>query len=426
MTRLQKAQLRQSEIRSQIAAELDKEIETREDGLLERLTREAQSVEIEVRASLVVEQEHSIPDTVETPEGRELDELFRRSSVSAFVDETLTGAPLQGANVELRSALLGDNLFGYLPLDLLLEPDERFRGGEGGRFETRADAVTNVATAIQDNQNTIAARVFARSATAYLGAMMPSVPVGDVSYPRLTSGTTADIRSDGVELDGAAAALTTDTISPVRLTASYTFGVETLARIVGFEEALRQDLRSVMADKLDSLTINGQAAADSVSPVVAGVISSLADPTNPSDAAIWSDYVTAYDGAVDGRYAITDQEVRLLVNPQTWRHCMGLQIATSGDLVRDMMPRDRFVASANMPTVPSSGDNANIATALRYASGASAMARGMIVPVWRGIQLIVDPYTKAKSGQRIITAVQMIGFSMSDAAAYGRLEFKLA
>ena len=87
-----------------------------------------------------------------------------------------------------------------------------------------------------------------------------------------------------------------------------------------------------MADKLDSLTINGQAADGSNSPVVAGVISSLTDPDNPTDAATWSDYVTAYDGAVDGKYAITDAEVRLLVNPQTWRHCMGLQVATSGDL----------------------------------------------------------------------------------------------
>ena len=426
MTRLQKIQLRQSEVRSKIAAELDKTEEERTEGKLERLTREAQAVEVELRAALTIEQEQAIPDTIETPEGRELAELFRRSSLAAFVGETLTGAPLEGANVELRSHLLGENMVGYLPLDLLLEPDERFRGGEGGRFETRADAVTNVATAIQDNQNTIAARVFARSATAYLGAMMPSVPVGDASYPRLTSGTTADVRSDGVELDGAAAALTTDTIRPVRLTASYTFGVETLSRIVGFEEALRQDLRSVMADKLDSLTINGQAADGSNSPVVAGVISSLTDPDNPTDVAAWDDYVTSYDGAVDGRYAITDAEVRLLVNPQTWRHCMGLQVATSGDLVRDIMPRDRFVASANMPTSPASGNNANISTALRYASGASAMARGMIVPVWRGIQLIVDPYTKAKSGQRVITAIQMVGFAMSDAAAYGRLEFKLA
>ena len=303
MTRLQKIQLRQSEVRSKIAAELDRPDEERTDGELERLTREAQSVEVELRAALTIEQEQAIPDTIETPEGRELAELFRRSSLAAFVDETLTGAPLEGANVELRSHLLGENMVGYLPLDLLLEPDERFRGGEGGRFETRADAVTNVATAIQDNQNTIAARVFARSATAYLGAMMPSVPVGDASYPRLTSGTTADVRSDGVELDGAAAALTTDTISPVRLTASYTFGVETLSRIVGFEEALRQDLRAVMADKLDSLTINGQTADGSNSPVVAGVISSLTDPDNPTDAATWSDYVTAYDGAVDGKYA---------------------------------------------------------------------------------------------------------------------------
>ena len=391
MTRLQKAQLRQSEIRSQIADELDKEVEQREDGRLERLTREAQQVEVEVRAALMVEQETAIPDSVESPEGRELSELFRRSSLTDFVDETLHQTPVDGASRELREAILGSNHIGYLPLDMLLDPDERLGGG--GQIETRADAVTNVAQAIQDNQMTIAARVFARSATAYLGATFPSVAVGDVSYPRLTSGTSADVRSDGVEVDGAAAALTTETISPVRLTASYTFGIESLARVKGFEEALRQDLRATMADKMDALVINGQAAANNVSPKVEGVINSQDDPTDPTGVATWSDYITAYDGAVDGKYAITDAEVRLLVNPKTWRHCMGLQVATSGDLVRQEMPRDRFVASANMPATAST-----IATAVRYASGASSMARGMLVPVWRGLQLIVDPYTAAQKG----------------------------
>ena len=73
-----------------------------------------------------------------------------------------------GAEKELREALLGRDAIGYLPLDLLMD-----QGDE--RREYRADAVSNVAAAIQDNQMPIAQRVFAQGAAMYLGAMMPSL-----------------------------------------------------------------------------------------------------------------------------------------------------------------------------------------------------------------------------------------------------------
>ena len=81
----------------------------------------------------------------------------------------------------------------------------------------------------------------------------------------LTAGTTADIRSAGVEVDGTAAAITNKQINPVRLTASYTYGLESLQRIAGFEEALREDVEATLMDKRDDLAINGQAVAANVS-----------------------------------------------------------------------------------------------------------------------------------------------------------------
>ena len=411
MTNAQKIQLRQSEVRTAIAAELDKE---EKDGeALERLTKEAQSLEVELRAALVIEEQSLPADRIDTPEGRELRELRNRSSVFDYVSEVMDGRPLDGASLEYRQALMGDHP-GHLPLEMLLDDEE---------LETRADAVSNISTAIQDNQMPIAQRVFARSASAYLGVMMPSVSVGDVSYPRLTAGTSADVRSDGVELDGTAAALTTETISPVRLTASYTFGVESTARVRGWEEALRRDIRQTMSDKLDSLVLNGQAASGSNSPKVDGIINSLTDPTDPTAVAKWTDYLKAYDDAVDGKYAVTDSEVRLLVNTATWKHAQNLEVGTNGrsGILRDRLPMDRFRASANMPASAS-----NIATAIAYASGASNLARGYIAPVWNGLQLISDMYTGAKKGERILTAIQLVGFGMVDSSAHRRIEFKLA
>lgn len=64
MTRVPKAQLRQSELKTAIAVGLDKELE---EGLWDRLTREAQAVEVELRAALTIEAETAIPDRIDTP-----------------------------------------------------------------------------------------------------------------------------------------------------------------------------------------------------------------------------------------------------------------------------------------------------------------------------------------------------------------------
>ena len=317
------------------------------------------------------------------------------------------GQTLDGASKELREAIFGANTLGYMPLELL---------------EFRADAVTNIpvsSDAVPSNVQPIMGRVFAESASQYLGVQSPTVAVGTNAYPRLSAGTTGDVRSDGVELDGSAASLVIESIAPVRLTASYTYGRETLSRVAGFEEALRADIQGVLSEKRDALAINGQAAVTDVSPKIDGIINSLADPTNPTDVAVWSDYLDAYDSHVDGKYASNDGQVRMLVNPENFRMARKLQIPTSGQLLREMLPSGRFRVSANMPAT-----DATIATALTFASGASG--RGFFMPTWRGLEMLVDPYTLHKKGQRILSAVMMIGADLVDASAYKRIEFKLS
>ena len=66
----------------------------------------------------------------------------------------------------------------------------------------------------------------------------------------------------------------------------------------------------------------------------------------------------------------------------------------------------------------------NVATVLTFASGVDSP--GMIMPVWRGLQIVDDPYTKAKEGRRVLTAIMMVGWELVHGAAYKRSEVKLA
>ena len=394
---------------SQVRQQINDFPEDGEDAKRDELTTRYQSLESQYRAALVTEDTQEVDRDGDTPEGRELGRMRDRASIAGFILEVANGQAVDGANKEFREAVLGEDLGGYMPVDML-------------EMAQRADAVSSVAT-IQDNQMPIFNRVFNRGSSGYLGVMMPSVPVGSTSYPRLNAGTTADVRDDGVELDGAAATLETVQLNPVRLTASYTYGVESLSRVSGFEEALRRDLNQVIMDKRDALAINGQAAVASTSPAVDGIINSLTNPDDPDTVADYAVYLAAYDDMVDGKYAISNEEVRLLVNANIFQHAMGLIIGAEarGGLLRDRLPMSRFRVSGNMPATV---DATKVATAIAYATGAEA--RGFMMPSWRGIQFVVDPYSQAKKGQVVLTAVNIVGFDMVDGAGYKRLEFKTA
>ena len=271
------------------------------------------------------------------------------------------------------------------------------------------------------SQQNIIGRIFAETAGAYLGVQRPSpFLLARAHYYALElAGVSADVRADGVSKDAEIATFTSKAVEPVRLTAQGICGA--LKRphgLRGFEEALRADIRAVMGDKLDSLALNGQAAVANTSPLVEGIISGLADPENPAAAATWNDYLSLYPARVDGKTSMDGSNVRLLVNADTYKHAHGLQIITSGELLGRELPAGRFRASANMPATA-----ATIATLLSYTASARV---GFVQPVWRGIQLIRDVYSKASEGQIALTAIMLTGAAMVDSSLYGRHEVKIA
>lgn len=416
MTRVQRAQLRQSELRTALNAELDKTAEEREDGKLEELSAQMKGVEVELRAALMAAEQSDLPADTETtrdgenadPEQRELRELLNGARMSDYFSEQL-GTVVTGASRELREHSLGSNMLGYAPIDLLLDDSD----ADPDR-EMRADAVSDIATAIQDNQQSIAGRLFRRSDTSYMGAMMPTVPVGTVTYPRITSTAKAHAINVGARKDTGKASLTSVSINPQRLTAGYVFGVETLSKISGWEEALRQDLRETMDDQLDNLVIAGQTAAGDDS-AFAGLLNSTGTPTAYGSGAVdWTDHYALYDQLVDGLIAYSPDDVRLLVGLDYWKAVMKLERGTSANagLMRDHLMPSNFRVSGRIPAAASKKQK------VLAAISTSDRVRGLYCPTWRGMEIITDPYTGADKGQRKITAILIVGCAMVDARMF--------
>ena len=108
-------------------------------------------------------------------------------------------------------------------------------------------------------------------------------------------------------------------------------------------------------------------------------------------------------GRVDGIYAMSIGDIRMVVGSATYGH-MAAQFRSNnaGDraAVEDLMDVTAGVkVSAHVPAL----SNANKQNAVIRLG----MRRDMVAPLWEGVTLIPDEVTKASSGQIVVTAVML-------------------
>lgn len=421
MTTKQKIELRLSEVREKLndlsgleGDALTDEKRTELDGLL----AEYKDLEKRHRAAIVAEDETRSALDKEDREAAELRSLVGRASLAAYVSEVVNATPLAvgSAEAELRKSLLGDDAQpGQIPWAVLAP--EVVTDRKEDRKETRADAPTSLgAITLPSMQSQILGRVFAQSAMAFVGIQMPSVPVGRASWPILTDGPSGSQAAKGGTVDAVAATFAADAITPTRVTARVLFSVEDLSQLRGMEDALRSDLNMALSDAMDLQALTGNGTA----PNVTGLLQILTNPTDPSDTFTWSDPVRELASGVDGKFAATSDQVRLLVPPGLYAPLAVLLHATApvGSAARYIEEISGGLrVSANLPA-PTSG---HIARALLIKTGQTSA----VAPVWEGVTLVRDPYTGAASGQVALTAVALWGFRVLRTDAFAIKKFKI-
>ena len=106
-------------------------------------------------------------------------------------------------------------------------------------------------------------------------------------------------------------------------------------------------------------------------------------------------------GRVDGRYANSSGNIRLLFGSHTYGHAGRTYRNTSVDrtaLDRMMEVTGGVRVSAHVPAAGSNRQNALIRLGNH---------RDMVSPIWEGVTIIPDEITKAANGQIVITAVML-------------------
>ena len=381
----------------QAALEHPLQVETRsaeEQTEMEALTNEVSVKEPELRAALAAE-----PDPEETrvegdAETRELAQLTARSNVGDILSATFEKRQTSGAAAELQKHYgIGSH---QVPLEML-----RINRS----VEERA-AATVPASIGDASQAPVITPVFASGDGAFLGIERPTVPVGDAAYPVLS--TVPSVKGPFTGSDNAAqtdAEFVATNLSPERLQASFSYRRTDAARFAGLDASLRLALNGGLQEKLDQQAING----------TDGLLASTNLPNNNVSAvSTFALYLSGLlYGRVDGRFARTPSDVKMILGQGTFNHASAAYKGNNSDESGNERLQEKsggLMVSAHVPDVASNKQNALIR--LGQERGAA------VQPMWQGVSLVVDEFTRAAYGEVIVHAVLLSNFAITRKAQW--------
>ena len=390
----------QSEIRTrvlEINALPDDKLTPELRGERNTLYKTYEAGEIEFRASLeALQVEQAAGLTVVDAEARELQLLTDKANVGDILTATIERRQTSGEASELQKHYgLGAH---QIPLEML-------RIDRGVEERAAAAVPASIGDAVQAE---VITPIFSTGDGAFLGIERPTVPVGDAAYPVL--GTVPSVKGPFTGSDDAAqtnATFAANSLSPERLQASFSYRRSDMARFAGLDASLRLALNGGLTEALDAQAISG---SDGLLTAT-----NLANH-NVTAVSTFALYLKGLLYArVDGRYARSAGDVRIIVGAGTYTHASEVYKASETDETASERLQARsggLMVSPHVPAVASNRQNALIRL---------GMERGAAVqPLWEGVSLIVDEFTRATQGEIVVTAVLLSNFQITRAAQFSK------
>ena len=385
MTPTQTIQLRMSELRQKINDMPEIRVDDA-DKLAERqkLVDEVQAQEVELRAAIKADD-----DADTTPETREWASVSSRFDLGEMFTNVIEHRASDGAIGEVQKER------GLAPNDI---PTEML-------MEKRA--VTPAPTDTGQTQTEITGFIFPQSIAAFMAIPSPIVPVGDATFPVLTSDPAAGVPAENASQSETTGAFSADVLTPGRIQASFFWSREDANRFMGMGDALREALQGGISDKLDKEIIQG----------TNGLLTGAILGNNPRAAAsTYANYVADMLYArVDGRYAFDLSDIRVVMGAEAFGNA-ATKLPADGEqnaLARIRSDSGGVRVSANVPAEANSKQNSIVRRGNR---------RDYVAPVWGNVTLIPDEITKAANGQIVLTAVMLYATKLLRAGGFHKQE----
>ena len=110
-------------------------------------------------------------------------------------------------------------------------------------------------------------------------------------------------------------------------------------------------------------------------------------------------------GVVDGTHANGFGDIRALIGVATFAlYAAIFANSNKGDISAYDHLKSKLGMLRVSTRVPAVASNGQKAIAVLTAQG-----QPITVPIWKGLELIVDPYSNAAKGQRVVTAIMLVG-----------------
>lgn len=416
MDRLQKLQLRQSELKVQIGAMVDTETEKRGDTFaadLAKLTGEARSLETEVQAAILAQPD---PEETRSEGGESKEEMERRAleesiGLERYIAASLAGHGVLGgpeAEYNQEIGLTSDQF----PLELLTR-------GMDAEIEKRAAIDGDART----TQGSWVDRLFSDTAARRLGVTFPMVAPGVASYPVTTGGGTPRQRGRTEDTPTGTYSVAVTELKPTRNAVHGEYSIEDTARLPGLADAIVRDMRAGMTEKVDRAVFNGDTGANENSADItgfttAGINEITLTQANKTKGLEWLKELAAL---IDGKYAASMEDINLVltVGANTLLMSNRELAAVSDETVASFLRRNgiNWGVRGSVETATGNGKFGAFVGLRRGIAGTA------VAPIWSAASLVRDPYSKAKSGEVLLTLNYLWNFGIPRTDNYRRLKF---
>ena len=412
MTILQRLQIEQSEKRQRVHVLLEAgdTMTDEQRAELATATTRLQTIEVEIRAAIV-----ATPEVTETRQAQDDGEAVELRALRGRVElrNYLTAAVeqrgvLDGAELEFNQALnIGANRF---PLRLLVQDDAEHRA------TTDVDTTTTPRRWID--------RLFAASAAARVGVSFESVAAGVASYPILLTGASGAQRGKSEAAAVTAWTMGASELKPTRNAVHAVFNREDDLRVPGLEDALMRDLRMALMDSTDAAVFNGDAGASGTDSDITGLktAANVVEKTiTQANKVKGKETLTAYAELVDGKHAESLQDLMVVAS-------VGANTLWLTEIVNSAAENQtlaQFLGASGLSWMT----RADIDDATGNGKFGAYIGRGRgiegagVAPVWADAQLIVDPYTSAKSGEVQLSLSTYWNFGLVRPTNFARIKY---
>lgn len=387
---------RQSEVRQTLAELAGAETLTDETrAKIDSLDREYQDNERKYRVALIneTEERNQAKGELETRSGTEWAEMmgkFELRQVAFALDE---GKALSGATAEIIEEMRSAGGYQGIPIP--------YAALETRAGETIASGVPNPETI-----RPIIDRIFPGSVAEKLGIQRINIAQGSLAFPVATSGAVFGWQTTELADVGAQKKYATSERS---LSPDHTGGAQmVISRKAmkqsgeGLEAAIRRDLNAVIGAELDRVVINGSGASGEPLGIIPGAATYGITSTPVSAAASWAAFRAEVVAFMQANAITSASQVNLAFDPAIWADLDEALI--SGTAVSEW---DRLTKHVGTPAI---SNVIPTETAIMTAN-VQGIAPGYL-GVYGGIDLIRDPYTKAASGQLVLTGLVTADFTV--------------